>query len=427
MSFLFDTPEGGDVALVEAEDLAAVSFDNVPYIPRRWLQPDYLPVGTVSVWAAKGETGKGMLFCASAARTVLGLPFPNEDQAVRREPGCVMWISGPGEDDSYEDLAPRLRAAIARAVAEFGLDPALAEESGAIQLVYDMSVWRDDSPVTLPADCSRVLAEIGKINKKNAEDGKPPVTLVVADSLQALLSQGYTIDSRQGAVRTMVALNLFARRADVAFPVLHHLTKDGKVAGSPAVLNAVRLAFIIERSKDDERIRTIVRHKSNIAASEPLCYVITGYGPAVHAEFVSGEDARAQRVSAATEQGAAPDPASRASRLATAGCRHPSRIGTAAQCSGCPLKAGTETGPFRVLRQTRAVDGPAENSRVGNTYATRSEARSAAVKDAGTVLNWTRADGSLNEAAALKRADGALRGYVIVPVPKRAERSEVPA
>lgn len=411
MSFLFDAPEAGDVAPVDPDELAAVSYDNIPFIPRRWLWPDYIPIGNPVLFAAAGGTGKGMLMCAVIARVVLGLPFPNEDQAVRRDPGRVVYIAGT-EDDPFEDLAPRLRAAIASAVAEFELDPALAEESGAIRYVHDLSEWKDGSPFEVPGDMGRLLTEVGKINRIPLEAavsdvsqlGAPPVALVVVDPLADLLGEHDHITSVRSARKVMRGLKQFARQADVALGIIHHLTKDGKVSGSPAVVDALRLAFMVERTKDDPELRVIKPVKANIVKGEPCQYTITGSGASAHAVFVSAEDARADRVSDATQAGA-PAAGSVRSRLA------------AAQASD------SEGGPFRLLRTTKEAAGAKPlRGYVGPAYETRSAARAAAVKDAGTVLNWSREAGSVNEVAALGRADGALRGYAIVPAVKPAER-----
>jgi hypothetical protein len=397
MSFIFDAP-AGDVGPVDADDLAAVDYSNIPYIPRRWLWPDYIPIGNPALFAAVGGAGKGMLFCAVIARVALGLPFPNEDQAVRRDPGRVVYIAGT-EDDPFEDLAPRLRAAIAVAVAEFGLDPSLSEESGAIRLVHDLSEWKDGSPFEVPGDMGRLLTEVGKLNRV----GGPAVALVVIDPLADLLGENDHITSVRSARMVMRSLKQFARQADVALGVIHHLTKDGKVSGSPAVVDALRLAFMVERTKDDPELRVIKMVKGNIAKGEPQQYTITGAGASAHAVFVNAENARAERVSAAQQATAPGGPAAGSvrARLVTAQAED---------------SAG---GPFRVMRVTREP-GEARDTRtwVGAAYARRSEARSAAVRDAGTVLNWERAKGMPNEVAALKRSDGATRGYAIVPAAK---------
>ena len=405
MSFLFDAPEGGGVALADPGDLAAVSYDNIPYIPRRWLWPDYIPVGNPVLFAAAGGTGKGMLFCLIIAYLVLGLPFPNEDQALRRDPCRVVYIAGT-EDDPFEDLAPRLRAAIAYAVAEFGLDPALSEESGAVRLIHDLSEWKDGSPFEVPGDMGRLLTEVGKLNRL----GGPPVGLVVIDPLAALLGEHDHITSVRSARKVMRGIKQFARQADVALGIIHHLTKDGKVSGSPAVVDALRLAYMVERTKDDPELRVIRPVKANIVKGDPVQYTITGDGAGVHAVFVNAADARAERVREATAA-SAPVPAAGSVRARMAA------VST----------ADSEGGPFRVLRQTAEPGaGRPERGYVGTAYPTRGEARSAAVRDAGTVLSWTRADPSATEMATLKRADGASRGYAIVPSVKPAERVKVP-
>jgi AAA domain len=380
----------------KADDLAALDYTHYPVIERRWRWKGYVPVGTPVIYAAAGGTGKGMLFAAVAARTVLGLPFPGEDPDARPAPGRVVWISGPGEDDQFEDLAPRLRAAIAAAVEEFGLDPALASEKGAIRFIHDLSAWPDDEPVTLPADCPRVLAEIGKVNKRAEKCGEPLVAMVVADSLSAVLSPGYTIDSRQGAVRTMVKLGRFARRADVAFPILHHLTKDKKatVAGSAGVLNSIRLAFVIERAADNEDIRVITPHKFNITEVTGQRYRITGGGGLAHAEFVDATDARAERIEAA--RGAAvPEPGTLRARVAA---------------------AADDPGPFRVLRMARTEGSEsAPPQRVGTPQATRAQARALADGDAGQVLTWTPRSEQGQEGAGYRRGATSV-AYLVTPV-----------
>jgi hypothetical protein len=380
-------------------ELAALDYTKIPYIPRKWQGPD--PVGSVAVYASAGGMGKGYQQAAYAARVVLGLPFPGENQSLRRAPGQVVWISGPGEDDQFEDLAPRLRAAIAVAVEAFGLDPALGGEKGAIRFIRDLSTWLDDSPVTLPADCPRVLAEIRKVNKLAEKRGDPPVTRVVADSLSAVLSPGYTIDSRQGAVKVMVKLGLFARRADVAFPVLHHLTKDGKVAGSAGVLNSVRLAYVVEPAKDDETVRVVSRYKSNITEALPLRYLITGASPMTHAAFLDAGDARAERLKAAGDQEddtALPGAGSLRARVA----------------------AAAAAGQFRVIRRQGDHGDPQELP--GSPCPTREDARERARQDAGRALDWHAAPKAPGmEVAWYDHVSGARVGYVVGPA--SAEKS----
>jgi hypothetical protein len=383
-------------------EVSSVSYAGIPYIPRLDLWPGHVPVGTPVVYAAAGGTGKGLLFAAAAARVALGLPFPNEDQALRRAAGRVVWISGQGEDDPWEDLAPRFRAAISSAAAEFSLDPAVAAE--AIDLIRDLSCWDDGSPVTLPADCTAVAAEVASLNA----DGGPAVSMVVGDSLSALLSDGFTIDGRQGARRVLGRLSRLARKADVALVLLHHMTKDGKVAGSAGLMDGVRLAFTIEKDPDRPELRTITQHKANADNDAPQQFAVAGEGPSLRARFTLAEDMRASRVSqhAARVAAAAVDP--RRARAAAAG----------------PLASSPtagEAGPFRVMRilqqPGQAKAGPPQA--LGTPYAARDAARSAAVADAGRALAWKPGDRAGMESAVYVRADGARVGYA-VSAPARA-------
>jgi hypothetical protein len=384
-------------ALAAEPETAAVPYSQIPYIPRRWLWDGYVPVATPVVYAAAGGTGKGMLMSAVLARVVLGLPWPGEDPAARHAPRRAVWISGPGEDDQWEDIAPRLRAALASAAAEFGLDSAAA--AAALELVYDLSQWEDDTPVTLPADCGRLADEIASLN---ATPG-PPVGLVVADSLSALLSEGFTIDSRQGARRVMGRLGRFARAADVSLAVLHHLTKDGKVAGSPAVLDAVRLAFVIVRDPDRPEVRTITRHKANASAAAPQQYVITGEGPAVHAVFTSSAGARAERVRQA-RAAAAPEPRTDGR----------SNLGSfrARLRASAPSPAAE---PHRCLRRAQQGDGPALPGELLADGVPVDAALRAAADDAGAPLEWQSGPSGMRVATA-RRPDGWRVTYGVYPV-----------
>jgi hypothetical protein len=374
------------------ERVVAPGFGAIPVIERRWYWRGCVPIGAPVILAAKGGTGKGMLMALIVARLVLGLPFPGDDQEERREPIRVLWATGPGEDDAYADLAPRLRAAIAHAVAEFGLDPELAGEGprGAIHLVHNMSRWLDGGLVTIPADCPRLAAVIAAMNRKADKEGTPRVGMLVADSLSALLSDGYSIDYRQRARRVMVDLSEFAQAAGIAFAILHHFTKDGKVAGSPAVLDSLRVVLRVDRSPDDERVRVIEQEKGNTGQAEPQRYIITGDGLAAHAEFISADDQRDARVVEA-ERASLPGP-------------------RAALPAADPV-------PFEVLRVVRRDRCADETTQLPGTFPTREAAREAVTRDAGAVLTWKPVERSPRmHIAGYGHPDGSRRVYGIQPV-----------
>jgi hypothetical protein len=371
------------------DELDAVSYARIPTILRRWLWPGYLPIGNPALFAGDGDVGKGMLFSLVLAHVVLGIPFPGDDSGEVPEPGRVVWIAGM-EDDQFEDLAPRFRAAIAYLVGLHDLDPALADEvTGAIRYAHDLAEWRDGSPFQLPADCDRLQGLVGELGKLDAEnrrperkDGSPnpdytgpwqPVRLVVMDPLSELLADGYTIDSRQGARRVLRPVKRFARAADVAVVIIHHLTKDGKVAGSPAVLDCLRLAFVITRRKDNPQVRAITRRKSNISDAEPQQYTTVHGYPDTVAVWVDAADQRTERVKQAAARG--DDPASLRARMRAA------------------VRPDSEHERWSVVRCRMLADGKlTAPETLGRPLASREMARAAAEADAHvSPLDWRQA------------------------------------
>lgn len=394
--------------------LASVSYDQIPYLPRRWLWHGYVPYANPVVFAAAGQTGKGMLFCTVAARVVLGLPFPGEDQGARHEPGRVLWIAG-AEDDQFEDLAPRLQAAIAGAVEDFGLAPELA---GNIRYVHDLSEWRDGSAFELPGDMGRLYAETQALNELDSANRVPAdpgyagpgprVRLAVLDPLMDLLGEHDTVATIKGARKTLRPVKLYARKADVAVVLIHHLTKDGKVAGSPAVLDALRLAFVVETRTDAPDVRVITARKANIGSGDPQQFTIRGGADLTRrAVFLSADGERAERVKAAQE---------RAGDLAR-GTSVRDRIQAA---SGAPAASGGDysasaAGRFKLLRAVLSEDSGPGATEAPRVLGSEHAARAAAELDAGRPLTWKPAGANPARLTAAFKEGGEVRSYAVYP------------
>ncbi len=213
--------------------------------------------------------------------------------------------------------------------------------------------------------------------------------------------QRYTIDSRQGARRTLRPVKAMARRLDISVVIVHHLTQDGKVAGSPAVLDCLRLAFVISARKDDPATRVITQHKSNISDTPPQQYTTACAYPDTHAAWVASADERAARVQAAAAR-SAPDQGTLRDRVRAA-------AGQRAPVPGDELPPG----PYGLLRRM----GDASPEVMGRAYASQDAARGAAAADAGTDgLAWLPGDKPGVAACAVRTATGELRGYSVFPV-----------
>jgi hypothetical protein len=376
-----------------ADAPASVAYDEIPYVPREWLIPGVAAYGTVTITAAAGESCKGMTWCALAARTVLGLPMPGEARDARHEPGRVVWIVGGMEDDQMSDLAWRFRAAVEAAAREFGLDPGDARTH--IRYLHDLAEWENGEPFQLPNDLDRLRTEVAKLGALDACNRPPShpdyagpgprVRLVVMDPLASLIGEGHTISSVAGARKVMARTNSFARRADVAVSLIHHVTKGGKVAGSPAVIDSVRLAFTVTPEPGNPDVRVIRKYKGNVSNPDDIRFTLAGGSePHLHVVFLDGE-------TPATSSG---DSLRERIRLST----QPS------------------PGPFRVFRRITAPDGGVKATVPVIRDVSAKSARDAAQRDAGRVLGWKPVPGHPgHEVAAYSDAvSGDTVGYVVL-------------
>jgi len=414
-----------------AEDApASLSFDLIPGASRRWVVPGIVAEGEVTVDAGTGETAKSLRNAMFAARVALGLPMPGEDRDARHEPGRVLWVASGTEDDPIFDLSPRFAAALLACAAEFGLDP--AEAQAGARRIHNLSEWEDGAPVFITDEgLSAIRAEAGKLSDldeanrpRRLRDGTPNpeytgpawrVRFVVMDPLDALLGDGQTIDSRPGARRTMTGLARFARGTGAGVTVIHHVVASGtKIAGSPAVTNSVRLAFITRPDKANKQVKVMAKMKANVSSPDDIRYVIADGDPApfvaflgdTPAEHAAGDTLRG-RIAASVPAGPASTPAGDAGTLRA-------RVRAAARAEDPPTGPA---GPCRLLRAELDGDGnPGPARYVGGTYPGPSAARTAARTDAGgAALTWTVPASAPGTEVAAVRVGGGVRSYAVVP------------
>jgi AAA domain len=224
-----------------------------------WLWAGRIAFGEVTVVAAKGGTGKTFAMCDLAARVTRGDVLPGGTPAG--PPGRVMIVNA--EDDPSTVLAHRLIAARAdlSRVVDF------SEPDGAAFILGG------------PGDCVPMLHE--------AVTAAGDVRLVVLDPLAGISAYGLTSVVRVQAI--MRSLRRMARDTGAAVVVIHHLTKKGDIAGSKAVVDAVRSVLLVDRTEDGTRVVTV--HKGNNVSdqAQPVRYRITGEGTAAEIEWL-GED-----------------------------------------------------------------------------------------------------------------------------------------
>ena len=240
------------------EQLATRFSDIVP-LPAIWTWRQRVPVAELTIMAAPGGTGKGILSADLAARISRGEALP--DGGPAEEPAPVLMVSG--EDDRHVVVVNRLMAA--------GAD---------LALIADLSMV-DGAPFTLPEHCGAL---------RQAIDELPGCRLVVLDPLAGLAPFPLTSVAR---VRSVLApLQRIAQDTGVSILLTHHTTKAGAVAGSAAVVDAVRSVLVIERDRANPSVRCVRSVKSNMGSQDPpvVRYVIEGEDMTAHVKYLSEPD-----------------------------------------------------------------------------------------------------------------------------------------
>jgi hypothetical protein len=211
-------------------DTMPMAFDAVEPLQGEWIWGNHIPTAEVTIAAGAGGVGKGMLCCDLAARVSRGDPLPGDDEAY--PPSAVIWISA--EDDSNVVTANRLRAA--------GAD---------LTKIYDLSEINGTAfclPEHLPALTEAIRKTQARLVILDPLAGVAPVSLSSVTKVRSILTP----------VRDM------ARATGAAVLVTHHLTKDGKISGSPAVIDGVRSVLTVTRDKQDADVRAVAVLKSNM-------------------------------------------------------------------------------------------------------------------------------------------------------------------
>jgi hypothetical protein len=239
------------------------SYADITPMAPDWLWAGRVAFGEVTIVAAKGGTGKTFALCDLAARVTRGDVLPGGTPAGPA--GSVMIVNA--EDDPSTVLVHRLTAA--RADLARVID--FSEPDGA-----PFVLGAGGTAASIAADCTPMLHE--------AVTAAGDVRLVILDPLAGISAVSLTTVVRiQGIMR---ALRRVARDTGVAIVVIHHLTKGGDIAGSKAVVDAVRSVLLIERAEDGTRIVSVAKGNNVSEAAAPIRYRITGDGTAAHIEWL---------------------------------------------------------------------------------------------------------------------------------------------
>ena len=208
----------------------------------RWLWPERIPLGKVTVLDGDPGTGKSTLTLTIAAKVTTGSPFPD---GTRPERADVILLSA--EDDIGDTIRPRLEAAGADLTRCWVLPDVHPE-------------GHPPRPPELPAD----LFLLEDLVKSKA------AALVVIDPLMAFLSGQVDSHRDQDIRRVLASLAYMAARTSAAVVIVRHMNKGAGSAlyrgsGSIGIIGAARAGLLVAPDPEDDGRRVLALTKSNLA------------------------------------------------------------------------------------------------------------------------------------------------------------------
>lgn len=244
--------------------LVTRTLSEVRIEPTRWLVPEYVPSGMISVLAGEGGQGKSSLtlhLASSVTRgqTAFGLTY------TPGPPGDVLLCSA--EDDPARTTTPRLLA--------MGAD---------VSRVHIVEGVRDQNGSTSGFD----LSQMDKVREELERDPGRKVRLLVIDPVTAYVGGTGVNDHRDSELRSLLRpLAEIAHQHDLAVLLVMHLNKAtamkavNRIVGSGAYVNAARAVFIVARDRQDPGRRLMLPAKNNLAQSaEGLAFSLVPLPPA---------------------------------------------------------------------------------------------------------------------------------------------------
>lgn len=237
----------------------AETFDHIYPLDQEWLWSNRMPAGEMTILAAAGGTGKGLMCAWLISAITNGWPLPDGGPPVPAQ--NVLWAST--EDDRHITMANRLLACGAN-----------DERVGDISRI-------NGRPISLPDDMAQLSEAVTNMGN---------VGLVVLDPLSKIA--GNSVGTRNSTNKTMVPLQQWVNDTGVPILWVHHVNRDGDVNGSKAVVDSVRSVLTLEREKNQPNIRSLHVAKSNGGDEDApdLSFTIEGEGPSTHIKWVMQAD-----------------------------------------------------------------------------------------------------------------------------------------
>jgi hypothetical protein len=239
-------PAGPIPAELSDVDLGIFDLSTVAPVEIRWLWPDRIPLGKLTLLAGYGGIGKTFLTLDIITKVSMGRPFPDCPHIIPEGPVDSIFLTA--EDDLGDTIVPRLMA--------MGAD---------LKRVRSLTTTPrpDDKfePFSL-RDVPRLEAVLKKY---------PATRLIVIDPITAFLGRG-TDDAKNTDIRDVLTpVADLAARYGVAIIAITHLNKSNsgrfsdKILGSVAYNNVARCTLAVGIDPENEDRRIVAVAKNNLS------------------------------------------------------------------------------------------------------------------------------------------------------------------
>ena len=237
--------------------LSVTSYADIPPVPPEWLWFGRIPLAELTVIAGEAGIGKGFAGADLVSRVTRGDVMPDGTPGVLA--GNVIMVTP--EDDQNSAMRYRLDAARAD-----------------LACVYD-----DTSGFVVPTSLVALRSTMEEIGN---------VRLVWLDPLSAISGISLTSGSVNIRRKLMEPLQQLAKDTGAAVVAVHHTRKDGKIAGSKAIIDAARMVLRVSVAPAPPFPRLIHVEKSNMASDKigDVAYMITGAWPDTHVEYAEAPE-----------------------------------------------------------------------------------------------------------------------------------------
>lgn len=216
-------------------------YSEIQSKPVQWLWRPYIPIGKVTLLQGDPNDGKSTMMMNIVAELSRGGAMP-DGTALGRPQKIIYQCS---EDDAGDTIKPRLEA--------YGAD------------CRNIAFINEEIYSGLTIDDERLREAVEAFRPR----------LLIIDPIQAYVENDSDLMNASKARRLMRRTGIWASRYECAIVVIGHMDKSGgqkdlyRGLGSIDLVASARSVLQVERSKEDEAIRTVHHIKSSAAPKGP--------------------------------------------------------------------------------------------------------------------------------------------------------------